>query len=293
MQPSRRAFLMGGRRAGGEWGRFYQRLARLVSGKLEDRSPGSEGRSVAWLRPVRAVDIHHARALCAELGVTLVLEGSAVRVDGPQLLIDVTALNALQASAGGVWRAEPGVRVGTLRQHVPHAHFPVADDTTLAEWLTGPAAARASLDSLAASGLSTVEVLLADGATEAFGPFGAESRRAALSPAVSGLVSAMFMLARTPEASRGHEPAGWPGRYRLDALLTAAPNLAWLLAGSAGTLAWAETWIFAAPLAVPETAVATATLVRTAGAADAQLDAAVKRRFDPAGVYAHLPSPVV
>lgn len=295
MQPSRRAFLMGGRRAGGEWGRFYQRLARLVQGRLEDRSAAPDGRHAAWLRPARPVDVHHARALCAELGVTLVLEGSEARARGPHLLVDVSALDALRRTEAGLWRAQPGVCVGALRRHLPEALFEAADDATLAAWLTGTGAARAGLDELGASGLVAIDVLLADGSMESFGPFGADARRSALSASASGLVSALFTLAHDPLRSGWREFAVWPGRYRLDALLAPHPNLAWLLAGSAGTLAWADSLTFVAPPAPAATPLPVGAPASPAAAAAAteELDAAIKRRFDPGGVYGHLPPAVV
>lgn len=293
MQPSRRAFLMGGRRQGGEWGRFYQRLARLVSGRLDDSGPAADGRPSARLRPARLADVLHARALCAELGVVLALDGQAVSADRPRLWVDVSALDTLQTNGAGLWRAEPGVRLGALRRHLPHARFDATDDTTVAAWLLGPAAARADLNTLAASGLATVDVLLADGAVEAFGPFGADARRAALSPAVSGLVSALFMLARAASAGGGQRDGAVMGRYRLDALQASAPNLAWLLAGSAGTLTWPQSLVFSDSPTRSAPAATAVGRAEDAAAGMSESDATVKRSFDPGGVYPHLPSAVV
>src|SRR5690554_377457 len=71
----RRAFLTGRRQALTPWDAFCQRLQRTVAGSFFEFEPeeGQPGR--AQLIPKQAADMQHARALCAEYGVQLALDG--------------------------------------------------------------------------------------------------------------------------------------------------------------------------------------------------------------------------
>ena len=295
MQPSRRAFLTAGRALASPWGRFYQRLARSVHGRLEDRTatPAEPGR--AWLQPARAADVHHARALCAEAGVTLALQNHAPAPTMPCLLLDPSALDGMTQLPDGRIDAEPGVRVADLRQRLHGACPGAPDDATLADWLASAAAAAPPPGALAGSGVHAVEVLLADGTLENFGPFGAQSNRPALSVAASRLVSELFTLATQPAPTKWRHLPAWPAQYRLDALLAEPPNLAHLLLGSGGTLAWLERArlvpVEAASAARPADAPARPDAA-TSMAAD-MLDAEVKQRFDPRSVFPYPGTAVV
>lgn len=137
------------------------------------------------------------------------------------------------------------------------------------------------------SGLVSVSVLLADRTMETFGPFGANSQRAALSLKASRLVSDLFTwVSQPPVAGWRHLPA-WPSRYRIDALLADPPNLAHILLGSGSRLAWPDRIRLQA---VPEPGTARAPRGNPVSDEDAQaarsLDERVKQRFDPSGRFA-------
>lgn len=283
MQPSRRAFLMGGRRsAGGQWGRFYSRLSRVASGRVSDTT--TAGTPGALLVAADPGDVQHARALCAELDVRLVLAGCRVAAQGPVLTVDVSALQGLTPDGEGNWRAEPGVKIAALRQRLPAA-CPGADcDISVGQWWLGPAGAL-SLAGLQASGVASAEITFADGAPESLGAFGVDSRKV-LSPAASRLVAGLFTLANQPEYLAWRSLPDWPAIYRLDVLWSVVPNLAWLLAGSRGTLAWLDTLIFEPERSTGQPAQPSA----APGGPATELDDAVKQLFDSRGVFARLPA---
>ena len=112
---------------------------------------------------------------------------------------------------------------------------------TLAEWLAAPAPWPAG--QCAASGVLSVEVMLADGIEECLGPFGEADVQPLRSATVQSLVPELFKLASGGDAFATHDGHHWLGRYRLDALKPEAPatvNLAHLLLGHGGTLAWVQ-----------------------------------------------------
>lgn len=284
MQPSRRAFLLAGRAPADPWGRFMQRLGRSVKGRVEDRKPGRDAPGLAYLRPGAFTDIHHALVLCAEAGVRFILDGYAPVAGLPCLLVDPGALAAIRSLPDGGVEAEAGARVGDIRTHLQGACPGAPDNWTLAYWLA------ASRDyppaQLQGSGLASVQVLLADRSTEVFGPFGVSSQRA-LSLHISRLVSDLFTWVARPEVAAWRSLPRWPGRYRIDALLADVPNLAHVLLGSGGALAWPESIRLEAPGVAP--AAADAEPDAAAAPADptavALLDERIRQRFDAASRF--------
>ncbi len=285
MQPSRRAFLLAGRALGGPWGRFYQRLSRSVKGRLEDRTAARNDPGLAWLQPSRLIDIQHALALCAESGVRFALDGYAPADGMPCLMVDPSALDTFTALPDGGIEADAGARVADVRARLQDACPGAHESWTLAQWLAAPAGYPVA--QLGCSGLASVEVLLADRTLETFGPFGASSQRAALSVKASRLVSDLFTWVSQPPANGWGQLKRWPGRYRVDALLADTPNLAHLLLGSGGTLAWPDR-IRLEPVGVslPDADRAMRTEPQPADLnAGEILDARIKQRFDPAGLF--------
>jgi hypothetical protein len=286
MQPSRRAFLMAGRPRTDPWGRFFQRLARTVKGRTEDRSVSAVSPGLAWVRPASFTDIHHALALCAEFDVVFSLECVHSACAMPCLLIDPSALHSVTPLPDQSLEVEAGVLVGEVRSRSrQQSACPGApDDWTVARWMAAPSPFPPA--ALQGSGLVSVEVLLADRTMETFGPFGATSQRAALSLKASRLVSDLFTWVSQPHVAGWRNLPRWPSRYRIDALMADPPNLAHILLGSGARLAWPDRIRLQA---VPEPVVpeveevaVSAELVQVART----LDERIKHRFDPAGRFA-------
>ena len=222
-------------------------MARSCAGAFEDG--GAAGAvSQARLRPAREADLQHARALCREYGVTLALAGagSDPPAGGQVLWVDpAPGLAGLTRLPGPlpVWRAQAGVTLGALAHAgLPQfAHLP--DDMTLAAWLAGPAGAATPPGAGFAPGVRAVSVMFGDGIQETLGPFGAADGRPLRSATVQRLVPELFQLCNGKEAELCLAQPLWPARCRLDALRPADPsdvNLARLLAGHGGALAWVE-----------------------------------------------------
>ena len=335
MQPSRRAFLLGRRPARTGWDALRLRLARLADGPLDDLAPGR-----ARLAAHGPADVRHARALCAEYGAVLALAGGpaaapGVGADGgedagvpaggaagagggqtraavasrpPVLEVDPARLDFLVREGAG-WRAGPGCRAQDLAQ-AGLARFAAAPPgQTLAQWLAGQGGWPPG--GTAASGLAELDLLLADGTVETLGPFGQADVRPLRSAATQRLVPALFQLADSPDAAACLAAPAWPARYRLDALRPRAPhgvNLAHLLLGHGGTLAWVEGALLLDEAAAGDArqanapvdgrggpadeegsgagpAAGTARAGREAGEAARRLDARVRACFDPRHVY--------
>jgi len=289
MQPSRRAFLFGRRVPRTPWDAFRQRLERAAPGRLlaSDASPG-----LARLTPARVEDVRHARALCSEYGVMMVLDG--VRDTGgdahadagrPVLRVDPSGLAGLAPGPrAGQWRAQPGCRLGELAQAGLAQFRDAPADTTLAVWLA-QAHAWAS-GATADSGVIGVDLLLSDGTAETLGPFGQSDLRPLRSATVQRLVPALFQLSSSPDAAACRAHPGWPCRYRLDALLPAPPaevNLAQLLLGHGGALAWVEEVLLAAGAPAPA-APGEPPPADLAGPAR-RLEVRIKDAFDPLDLY--------
>jgi hypothetical protein len=308
MQPSRRAFLLGRRPPRTPWQTFCDRLRRLCGGELaripEDGSASEGAPPQARWTPLNDVDVRQARILCAEHAVVLALAGSRIRAeDRPVLWVDPVRLDRLAPEPGGpraAWRAGPGVRLGEL---VRAGLYQFAGDDpgrTLAAWFADRRAAAWPSGRGDLSGVQAADVLLADGAAGALGPFGAADGEPLRGAALQRLVPALFSLASQPEAQWCRGQSGWPAHYRLDALLPADParlNLAQLLHGHGGTLAWVESLVLEAQEEGHAARTGPACAAEPSTGADSMpaqaraVDARVKFNFDPAGVFPELPTP--
>jgi len=285
MQPSRRAFLLAGRAPASAWGRFCQRLARSVRGRFEDETPDARACGRARLMPARMADVHHAMALCTEADVRFVLDGIAPAPDAPCLIIDPSALSALDRESDGSVYAEAGVHVGIIRDMLPGACAGGQADWTLGRWLA--CTSHFPPACFGGSGLDSIDVLLADGTMETFGPFGVDTRRAALSLKTSRLVSDLFTWVSQPAVAQWRALPAWPATYRIDALLADTPNLAHVLLGSGARLAWPQRLRLVAPTppappATPPAAGFDAAILNQA----ADLDRRIRQRFDPDRLFA-------
>ncbi|CUJ66797.1 hypothetical protein [Achromobacter sp. 2789STDY5608621] len=308
MQPSRRAFLLGRRPAQTPWATFLQRLGLLCQGTLRDLGATAGEGPRAVLTPAREGDVTHARALCAEYGVTLALadaDGPFTPVDGPLLRVDPGRLAGLARLAGATprWRAQPGVPLAALAQAGLRQFDGLPGAMTLAQWLAAPAAWPAG--DCAASGVLAVDLLLADGVEETLGPFGADDLQPLRSATVQRLVPALFQLVNGDLAAACRAGESWLARYRLDALAPRAPatvNLAHLMLGQGGTLAWVQGVTLADSPPVADAGAAPAPQAgalapRDAGAAAAAprqaaaLQACIKALFDPYGRFPELTPP--
>ncbi|AOB30069.1 hypothetical protein AKI39_04260 [Bordetella sp. H567] len=321
MQPSRRAFLLGRAAPRTPWQVFCRELGRVCGGDLKPISPDALPPSAApqarWA-PLVGADVRRARALCAEHGVQLALSDTTVSTEGrPVLWVDPVWLNDLVREPGPVprWRTGPGVTLGALAGVGLRQFAGAPPDRTLAAWLGDRGAATWPTGRGDLSGVHAADVLLADGVADTLGPFGADDGLPLRTAALQQLVPALFRLASGTEAQWCKELPSWPAHYRMDALLPRAPatlNLAHLLHGHAGTLAWVESVVLQMPEG--ESAPADADAAKgggpspradagegrgqpaNAGGADGQLppaqaralDRRVKSNFDPAGVFPEL-----
>ncbi|EHK65866.1 hypothetical protein [Achromobacter arsenitoxydans] len=287
MQPSRRAFLLGRRPVQTPWAAFVQRLALVCQGEVRDLGEGGAGGACAILTPARDADVAQARKLCAEYRVALTLEGADgphAPASGPQLRVDPVLLAGLARLEGDAprWRAEPGVTLAALARAGVRQFAGLPGDMTLAQWLAAPAPWPAGR--CAASGLLSVDVLLADGVEESLGPFGESDVQPLRSATVQRLVPSLFQLASGGDAFATNDGYHWLGRYRLDALKPQAPatvNLAHLMLGHGGTLAWVQGAVLTDAAAWTQTGPE----LETPGLATFRLDGKVKALFDPEGRF--------
>lgn len=295
MQPSRRAFLMGRRPAQTPWAAFRQRLALTCQGEVLDLST-STGHGLALLTPARAADVTSARALCAEYGVSLALDGTAAAIDDmskPQLRVNPSLLTALTPMGGArpSFRVEPGACAGELALAGLTQFDHVAPTLTVAAWLAESHALPTGACAL--SGLLSVQVLFADGVEETLGPFGTLDTQPLRSATVQRLVPALFQLANSADAKICQASDVWPGSYRLDALLPQSPatvNLAHLLLGHGASLAWIDSMILEIPAfntsPVDQTRnTISDTATNDIGEAAARLDFRIKSMFDVGGLF--------
>ena len=234
---------------------------------------GVETLNRAHLTPVHRDDVRQARALCAEYGVVLKLGGltrgtrpatptsgdpcdsleqrppdepgqeyTHALTQGDVLEVDPSGLDTFTHDPEtGQWVAQPGCRVGELAASGLPQFRDAPPEWTLAVWL---ARSRDWLPGATAmSGVVEAELLFSDGTAETLGAFGASDVRPLRSAMVQRLVPALFQLSSSPDAVTCRGAPQWPCRYRLDALQPAAPaevNLAQLLLGHGGALAWVE-----------------------------------------------------
>ncbi len=294
---TRRSFLFGRRTPPTAWGQFCARLARTTEGPAHWNQDAA--RPQAWLRPRREADIFHARALCAEYGVCLAVAGTAPPVGPmPRGMLwaepgaDWATLSPGHDGAGG-WRADGGCLVGAL-QAAGVASLKGADSAqSVAGWLASPDAATWAPGEGWRSGIERVEVLLSDGTVATLGPFGAGARDPLDSLTLQRMVPRLFELAGSePAASWSREPR-WPAKLRLDVLNPPQGvdvNLAWLLAGHGGRLAWVRAVWFSGKANPAQAADApTAAADPEALAAARRLDEQIKHIVDPRGLFPPCP----
>jgi hypothetical protein len=274
MQPTRRAFLFGRGTPQTPWQTFCQRLRRSCLGRVEDAGEtGGEG--TCRLTAVQADDLRHALALCTEYGVVLALGGVSGTGPAPGrsvLWVDASQMRGLTALPGAVprWRAEPGVTLGELTRAGLPQFAGAPPSLTLGEWFADPHYAVWPVGRVDLSGIYSADVLLAGGEAETLGPFSADDGQPLRSAALQRLVPALFLTAARPDARWCRAQPAWPARYRIDALVPVAPatvNLAQMLHGHGGALAWVDSLVLQAPPAADESAATAITSINSASAA--------------------------
>ena len=171
------------------------------------------------------------------------------------------------------WRAQPGVPLAVLAQAGLRQFDGLPGAMTLAEWL----ARRPQRDAARIRGSWRRR-----GAGRRGGETGAFGDEQPLrSATLQRLVPALFQLSTGPDAAACAVGGAWAGRYRLDALRPQAPatvNLAHLLLGHGGTLAWVQEVLLTAVPAAGEAAGGDAPpLDDTAREAGRRLDARIRR----------------
>lgn len=318
----RRAFLKGRRPASSPWDHFCSRLRSVVAGELTMLDTGPD-RQAARLLLRQPTDAHHARRLCAEFGVCMALDGvpGTASQPGPVLWLrpgrELAACRRLEPG-GTRWFVQPGCLLGELEAAGLTAFADMPAHLTMAAWLADRGQCNWPQGHTAASGVVHASALLADGASVSLGAFGTDNRKALDSLRLQQLIPALFSLASGADGQTCAERSIWPARYRLDALLPSPRNtlnLAHLLLGHGGDLAWIEWVVIDETLADP--AAGAAPLLELPGVygldcdaderyggagmsggsgpceevnlarAAQELDAAVKALFDPDGVFSH------
>lgn len=316
----RRSFLMGRRAPSSPWDQFYSRLRSAVAGDLAMLETAPD-RKAARLLLKQPADIHHARRLCAEHGVCLALEGvpGTASQPGPVLWVrpgrELAACRRLEPG-GSRWFVQPGCLLGELEAAGLPAFADMPAHLTVAAWLADRNHCNWSTSHTAASGVVHASALLADGVSVNLGAFSADNRKALDNLRLQTLIPALFSLSTGADGNTCAERSSWPARYRLDALLPAPGatlNLAHLLLGHGGDLAWVEWVVIDEALADPAAGAALlpelpwADMSGYGGAAGysayeggsgpceevnlaraaQEVDAAMKALFDPDGLFPH------
>jgi len=313
----RRAFLRGRRPPASPWEKFCGRLRNVVEGSVTLLDAGRD-RQAARLLVQQPADAHHARLLCAEYGVCMALEDvpHAAPHDGPVLWLrpgrGLAACRRLDPN-GTRWFLQPGCLLGELEAAGLNCFADLPAHLSVAGWLADRRLCNWAAGHTAASGIVHASALLADGTSVGLGAFGTDNRKALDSLRLQKLIPALFSLSTGDDARICSEWRSWPSRYRLDALQPAPGNtlnLAHLLLGHGGDLAWVE-WVVidtaladpaagsALPLELPGVQGVTdaadgsgqggsgpCEAVNTARAAQ-DLDAAIKQLFDPDALFPH------
>ena len=203
MQPSRRAFLLGRRPVQTPWARFIQRLTLLCQGPCATWArPARTARAAGW-RP-RATA--HARALCAEYGVALALDGAEGTAVGPCLRVDPANLSGLargrrhaalagpaRRAAGGAGASRPAAVRRPARRHD-------------AGRMAAPAAAGGTLRAVRGPGGRRGAGRRGGGN---LGAFGESDERPLRSATLQRLVPALFQLSTGPDAAACAVGGAW------------------------------------------------------------------------------------
>jgi FAD/FMN-containing dehydrogenase/Fe-S oxidoreductase len=193
-------------------------------------------RPVAVLRATEPADLEAAVAACRASGTPLTMRGAgtslAGQAVGPGLVVDCSALDALEIDPGGrTARVGPGVVLNALNAAAAPHRLAFGPDVATANRATlggmianNSAGARSVAHGLTADHLLGLDVVLADGSR-------ASLRRGGPAPAPFEAARGLAHAARPPALLR--RVSG----YGLDALAGPEPDWPRLLAGSEGTLA--------------------------------------------------------
>jgi len=297
---SRRAFFTGRRPTGSPWETFCARMRRTVQGAFID-SGQTDGVGRARLVASDPADVHHARALCAEYGVVLALDGvpAATEALTQSLLrvqpgVDMSTVREVP-DAPGKWFVQPGALVAEVQQAGLRQFDSMPLELTVAACLADRRLMNVPTGQVWRTGLALAGVLLADGTTATLGPFGTQGRQPLATLTLQQLVPALFRLSSGASAQTCRQQTLWPSRYRLDALLPDEGhdvNLAHLLPGHGGDLAWIEWMVFETVDAALEPATwsgdtEAAEMAGASAYAAQDLDAHTKVSFDPCGIFPH------
>jgi len=299
---SRRAFLTGRPMPHADV-QALLRLTQSMPGARFDPGDGAVA-PVAWVSPADANQVRMLFQWCAQFKLQLVPAGVSGGLDDalehdsprdlisrvdpttPTICVDVRRhLADLTSSENGrLWRAGPGCTIGGLPAAIadellshPHAH----PGQTLAAWFARSGRSRH---------LQSVDVMLSDGSRERFGQMGAGGVPCVHSPMAKRLIPVLFQMLCEPLMQSWCASDVWPARYRLDALRVdhrRAPDMARLLAGSRGTLAWVEQFTFDA---TPPGQAAAAEMQSGGDSRAVALEQRIKALFDPSSVFPHLPA---
>lgn len=253
----------------------------------------------AWLVPAREGDIAHAQALCREYSVTLMLNGlkapdrSAHRP--PLLWLEPGAVWSTCSSpeaSGQLVRADAGCTLAQVQAQGVTGFNQAPADWSVAHWLASSFSANWPTGRGDLSVIERVQVRLSDGTIEVLGPFGASAQTPLRSMTVQQMVPKLFELTGSEQARACAGAPVWPASLRLDALMPAEgheANLAHLLAGHGGTLAWVQAVWFKAGVAeaLMPVKMAMDTTTESTALADsaAWLAQQLKKTFDPVGLF--------
>lgn len=296
----RRAFLTGRRPVRHPWTGFMRALQARAQGEVIDFG-WHDGTGRASWTPAEGADVAQVAELCREHGVLLALGGldhASPQAEASVLWVEPQA-GATDCQpmpgASGRWLVQPGCTVAQARRAGLTQFDSRHDYLTVAAWVADRRICDWPAGQTGRSGLLLASVLLADGSSAILGPFGASSQISLDTLFLQRTVPALFQLNAGTAAQLCRNTERWPGRYRLDALSPQAPqqvNLAHLLLGQGGDLAWVSWLVFEA--AKLEEPAPTVFRLHDASAGDdvtafeaAELDAGVKALFDPAGLFPH------
>lgn len=294
---SRRAFFTGRRAALTPWDAFCQRLKRTTTGNFFEFERQEDQPGGAQLVPKQAADVIQARLLCAEFGVQMALADmphAASLADRQVLWVDPSAsLGGCQRLSpdSSMWFVQPGCLLGDLVEAGLSQFSELPCHITVAAWLADRSLCDWAPGETRLSGIEHLSIVLPDGSSTSLGPFGTHNQKPLNSVFLQQLIPALFQLAGSTDAKDCLAATRWAGKYRLDALLPndgSAPNLAHLLLGHGGELAWVE-WLVINQLQAqphPEKPYyqrfsAARTRHDDLGAQALRLDTALKTGFDP------------
>jgi FAD/FMN-containing dehydrogenase/Fe-S oxidoreductase len=257
-----------------ERSRLAQRLRRVLRGQVlfdaASRGRYATDASIYQVQPVGVVvpadeaDALAAIDLARETGTAILPRGAGTsqcgQTVGEALVIDTSPrLNQIIAfdKAAATVEVQPGVVLDQLNAFLkPHGLWFPVDVSTSAQATLGGMAGNNSCGSRSIAygnmvhNVLGIDAVLADGTQEYFGPFGADAARPMRSARTASLVSSLFELGAR---ERDEIERQWPtvmrrvGGYNLDVFHPRSDrpytpdgsvNLAHLLVGSEGTLAW-------------------------------------------------------